>query len=104
MDQQKGLKRARAIMLYSDSEPNEVLIGLLHCAILPFALFELGQPWVALQVGAHLAGAFQLYTVLYNGTLQLRSMATKVAALVSVATVVNYTLAGLCRGATLGGF
>ena len=102
MDQQKGLKRARAIMLYSDSEPNEVLIGLLHCAILPFALFELGQPWVALQVGAHLAGAFQLYTVLYNGTLQLRSMATKVAALVSVATVVNYTLAGLMSGSNFG--
>lgn len=102
MDQQKGIKRARAILLYSDSEPNELLIGLLHACILPFAMFELGNPWVLLQVSAHAAGVFQLYTVLYSGSLRLRSVATKLAALVSVATVVNYTVGGLMRGSNFG--
>lgn len=102
MDNAKGIARAKQILLYSDSEPNEILIGLLHCAILPFALFEIGTPWVPLQIGAHLAGAFQLWTVLYNGTLRLRCLATKIAALVSIATVVNYTLAGLMKGSNFG--
>lgn len=99
---QTGLRRAREIFLFSDSEPNEVLIGVLHCAILPFAMFELGTPWVALQIGAHMAGVFQLFCVLYNGTLRLRSMATKVAALVSVMTVANYTAGGLMHGSNFG--
>ena len=42
MIHKRGLKRAKQIFLYSDSEPNEVLIGILHMAILPFAMFELG--------------------------------------------------------------
>lgn len=102
MDRKKGLSRAKEILVYSDSEPNEVLIGTLHCAILPFALFELGKPWALLQVGAHVAGLFQLYAVLYCGCIKRRSVAVKVAALISVATVVNYSLAGLMRGSNLG--
>lgn len=102
MARRQGIARAKEIFLYSDSEPNEVLIGLLHCCILPFAMFELGQPWVALQVGAHLAGAFQLFCVLYNGTLRLRLVATKCAALVSIMTVANYTMAGLMHGSNFG--
>lgn len=102
MDRKKGLARAKEILIYSDSEPNEVLIGTLHCCILPFALFELGTPWIALQIGAHLAGGYQLYTVLYCGCINKRAVATKLAALISVATVVNYTLAGLMRGSNLG--
>ena len=102
MERPKGIKRAKQILQYSDSEPNELLIGLLHCCILPFAMFELGNPWAVVQVGAHLAGAFQLYAVLCSGNLNLRSIATKLAALVSVATVVNYTVGGLMRGSNFG--
>ena len=54
----KGLERAKAIMKYTDSESNELMIGVLHMSILPFAMFELGKPWVLLQIAAHLAGAF----------------------------------------------
>lgn len=89
-------------MLYSDSEPNEVLIGLLHLAILPFAMFELGRPWVVLQVGAHLVGGFQLFCVLYSGSLRLRKVAVQLAALVSVCTVLNYSLSGMMKGSHLG--
>ena len=31
-------------MKYTDSESNELMIGVLHCCILPFAMFELGKP------------------------------------------------------------
>ena len=102
MIHKRGLKRAKQIFLYSDSEPNEVLIGILHMAILPFAMFELGTPWALLQFTAHIAGAFQLYCVLYNGTLQMRSLAVRLAALVSIATVCNYAMAGMLKGSHLG--
>lgn len=98
----KGLARAKEVMLYSDSEPNEVLIGVLHMAILPFAMFEIGKPWIALQISAHLVGAFQLYCVLYNGQLKMRQIAVQLAVLVSIMTVVNYTLAGMMKGSHLG--
>lgn len=98
----KGLARAKQIMLYSDSEPNEVLIGILHMAILPFAMFEIGTPWVLLQVGAHLVGAFQLYCVLYNGRIQMRQVAVQLAVIVSIMTVVNYSMEGMMHGSHLG--
>ena len=56
--EKKGIERAKAIMKYCDSESNELMIGVLHMAILP-AMFELGRPWAVLQVAAHLAGAFR---------------------------------------------
>ena len=98
----RGLARVKQIFLYSDSEPNEVLIGILHMAILPFAMMEIGTPWLALQVGAHLIGAFQLYCVLYNGTLIMRKIAVQLAVIVSIMSVVNYTLAGMMHGSHLG--
>ena len=98
----KGLARAKQIFLYSDSEPNEVLIGILHMIILPFAMFEIGKPWFLLQIAAHLVGAFQLYCVLYNGALKMRIIAVQLATIVSIATVANYTMAGMMQGSHLG--
>lgn len=98
----KGLARAKQIMLYSDSEPNEILIGVLHMAILPFAMFEIGEPWVLLQLSAHLVGAFQIYCVLYDGRIKMRQVAVQLAVIVSIMTVVNYTLAGMMHGSHLG--
>lgn len=98
----KGLARAKQIMLYSDSEPNEILIGVLHMAILPFAMFEIGEPWVLLQLSAHLVGAFQIYCVLYDGRIKMRQVAVQLAVIVSIMTVVNYTMAGMMHGSHLG--
>ena len=98
----RGLARAREILLFSDSEPNELLIGILHLVILPFAMFEIGEPWIFLQIGAHLAGAFQLWATLYSGKLIHRKMAVQVATLVSLCTCANYTLAGMMSGSHLG--
>ena len=70
--------------------------------ILPFAMFELGKPWAILQVAAHLAGAFQIWAALYNGKLYMRKIAVQIASIISIATVVNYTSAGMMQGSHLG--
>ena len=98
----KGWARAKAIMKYTDSESNELMIGVLHMCILPFAMLELGQPWAILQVAAHLAGGFQIWAALYNGTLYMRKIAVQIASIISIATVVNYTSAGMMQGSHLG--
>ena len=98
----KGLSKFKEIFLYSDSEPNEVLIGLLHALILPVAMLELMSPNNFLQVGASAVGFFQLYAVLYNGTLRIRKIAVQLATLVAVATVVNFFLAGMLHGSHFG--
>lgn len=98
----KGISKFKEIFLYSDSEPNEVLIGMLHAVILPFAMLEIGHPLIFLQVGASLVGFFQLYAVLYNGTLKIRKYAVQLACLVAIATVVNYTMSGMMQGSHFG--
>ena len=98
----KGISKFKEIFLYSDSEPNEVLIGMLHAVILPFAMLEIGNPILFLQVGASLVGFFQLYAVLYNGTLRIRKYAVQLACLVAIATVVNYTMNGMMQGSHFG--
>lgn len=102
MKRSTGIQRAKEVFLYSDSEPNEVLIGILHMVILPFAMFEIGTPWIGLQIGAHLVGGFQLWCVLYNGQLRCRKWAVQAAVLVSIMTVANYTMAGMMKGSHLG--
>jgi hypothetical protein len=98
----KGLARAKAIMKYTDSESNELMIGVLHMMILPFAMFELGTPWVLLQIAAHVAGAFQVYCALWDGRLFMRKIAVQIASAISVMTVANYTTAGMMHGSHLG--
>jgi len=98
----KGFARVMAIMKYTDSESNELMIGVLHMAILPFAMFELGSPWMMLQIGAHLAGIFQVYCALWDGRLFMRKLAVQIASAISIATVANYTSAGMMHGSHLG--
>ncbi len=98
----KGLERAKAIMKYTDSESNELMIGVLHMCILPFAMLELGNPWVLLQIAAHLAGIFQIYCALWDGRLFMRKIAVQIASVISIATVSNYTSAGMMQGSHLG--
>ncbi len=98
----KGWLKFKDIFLYSDSEPNEVLIGMLHAVILPFAMLEIADPLLILQAGASFVGFFQLYAVLYNGTLRIRKYAVQLACLVAIATVVNYTMSGMMQGSHFG--
>jgi hypothetical protein len=98
----RGISKFKEIFLYSDSEPNEVLIGMLHAIILPFAMIEIGNPILLFQIGASFVGFFQLYAVLYNGTLRIRKYAVQLACLVAIATVVNYTISGMMQGSHFG--
>ena len=58
--------KVRDILLYSDSHCLELMFGLLHACILPLAMFELGKPWLLLQIGAVFAGVFQLCGVVVS--------------------------------------
>ena len=97
-----GLERAKAIMKYTDSESNELMIGVLHMCILPFAMLEIGEAWALLQIAAHLAGAFQIYCALWDGRLHMRKLAVQIASIISIATVMNYGMAGMLHGSHLG--
>lgn len=98
----KALKRAKHILMYSDSEPNELLIGMLHALILPFAMLELGDPFLMLQLLASAAGFFQLYAVLWNGSLRIRKYAVIAAVIIAISTVVNYYMADMLYGSHVG--
>ena len=97
-----GWARFKQIFLFSDSEPNEVLIGLLHAVILPFAMFEMGDPSLIFQVLASATGWFQLYSVLYNGKLKIRKIAVQLATLVAIATCINYYMMDMLKGSHFG--
>jgi len=97
-----GWARAKYILKYCDSECNELMVGAIHAFVLPFAMFELGKPWVALQIFAAIAGLFQVWAALYNGRLFMRKYAVQAACVISLATVANYTVADMMHGSQLG--
>ena len=97
----KALGRAREIFLYSDSEPNEILIGILHMLILPFAMLEiasLGLYFKSLHTWWVPFSSLPCYST-KSGTPKV---ATLLATLVAVATCANYTMAGMMHGSHLG--
>ena len=99
----KGLNRAKEIFLYSDSEPNEVLIALCHLIALPASiLFEYENPMPLLCVGAISAGLFQMWAVLYSGSQKMRLYAVQLATVIALMTIENLWAAGLLEGSRLG--
>jgi hypothetical protein len=99
----KGLAKVKELFWYSDSEPNEVLIALCHIIALPAALcVDFDNPSVLLISGGIAAGAFQMWAVVWNGTLKMRLLAVQIAALVAVMTVVNLQMGGLLSGSRVG--
>ena len=62
----------------------------------------MGEPNNILQVGASLVGFFQLYAVLYNGSLKIRKWAVQLATIVAISTVLNYAMAGMLHGSHFG--
>ena len=88
---------------YSDSEPNEVLIAMCHIIALPAALcVDFENPSVPLIAAGILAGSFQMWAVLWNGTLRMRLYAVQIAALIALGTVENLFVSGLLNGSRLG--
>ena len=98
-----GLKKARDIFLYSDSEPNEVLIAMCHLIALPASiLFEYENPMPMLCLGAIAAGLFQMWAVLYSGSLKMRLYAVQLATVIALMTIENLWVEGLLEGSRLG--
>jgi hypothetical protein len=98
-----GLKKAKELFLYSDSEPNEVLIALCHLIALPASiLFEYENPQTFLCIGAVLAGSFQMWAVLFSNSLKMRLIAVQVATLIAIMTIENLYVSGLLNGSRVG--
>ena len=99
----KGLAKLTELFWYSDSEPNEVLIAFCHIFALPATMIiEFETPNRFLCLGAILAGLFQMWAVLWNGTLRMRLYAVQVAALIAIGTVQNLFVSGLMSGSRIG--
>jgi hypothetical protein len=99
----KAIEKAKSLFWYSDSEPNEILIAFCHIIALPASLFvEYDNPSPALIIGAIGAGAFQMWAVLFNGTLKMRLIAVQIATLIAVMTIVNLCMNSLRTGSRTG--
>ena len=99
----KGLVKLTELFWYSDSEPNEVLIAFCHIFALPATMIiEFETPNRLLCLGAILAGLFQMWAVLWNGTLRMRLYAVQIGALIAIGTVENLFVSGLMSGSRVG--
>ena len=99
----KGLKRIKELFWYSDSEPNEVLIAFCHIFALPAALcVDFENPSFFLISAGILAGSFQLWAVIWNGSLRMRLIAVQIASLIAIATIENLIAEGLMNGSRVG--
>lgn len=99
----RGLAKLKDLFWYSDSEPNEVLIAMCHIIALPAALcVDFDNPSIPLIAAGILAGSFQMWAVLWNGTLRMRLYAVQIAALIALGTVENLFVSGLLNGSRLG--
>ena len=99
----KGLAKVKDLFWYSDSEPNEVLIAFCHIFALPAALcVDFDNPSIPLILAGITAGSFQMWAVLWNGTLRMRLYAVQIAALIAVGTVENLFVEGLLNGSRIG--
>jgi len=99
----KGLAKVKDLFWYSDSEPNEVLIAFCHIFALPAALcVDFDNPSIPLILAGIAAGSFQMWAVLWNGTLRMRLYAVQIAALIAVGTVENLFVGGLLNGSRIG--
>jgi hypothetical protein len=98
----KALNKIKSIYLYSDSEPNELLISFVHMLALPATIcFDMNNPVLYLVFGSIFVGAYQFYAVIC-GCLSKRLRASKLAVLVAVITVVNLFMMGLLNGSRVG--
>jgi hypothetical protein len=99
----QGWTKVKDLFWYSDSEPNEVLISMCHLICLPLTLiYDFENPSVLFIIGSALAGAFQLWAVVWKGCLKYRLLAVQIATLVAIATIINLCMAGLMIGSRTG--
>lgn len=95
-------RRIKQILFYSDSEPNEMLIGMCHMICLPASLcVEFNNPDVLLISLAILSGLYQFYAV-YINNLKHRYYAVQCATTIAFATCYSLYSYDLLEGSRLG--
>lgn len=103
MMRKKGFAKIKELFWYSDSEPNEVLIAFCHVFALPAALcVDFDNPSIPLILLGIAAGSFQLWAVVWKGTLRMRLIAVQIAAIIALMTVENLFVEGLLNGSRIG--
>ena len=87
------LKNLKEIFLYADSQPTEIMLGMLNFVLLlPATLIELG--WIPLyQIAGILVGGFQLFAVARQD-ISLRRNASFLSFVVFTMTIVLYASCG----------
>lgn len=102
-ESKKGLAKLKELFWFSDSEPNEVLIAFCHLIALPAALIvEFPEKPFLLCMGAIIAGSFQMWAVLWSGSLKYRLLAVQLATIIAIITVINLSIEGLMYGSRVG--
>lgn len=87
------LNNLKEIFLYADSQPTEIMLGMLNfILLLPATLIELG--WIPLyQIAGILIGGFQLFAVARQD-ISLRRNASFLSFVVFTMTIVLYASCG----------
>lgn len=99
----KGFKRIKEIFWFSDSEPNELLIGMCHLFVLPLAIYaDFEVKNYLLAAGGMIAGFYQLYAAAWCGCLNKRLIAVQLACIIGIGTCINLQAQGLLNGSRLG--
>jgi hypothetical protein len=103
MGKSQGLKRAKDLLLYSDSEPNEVMIGLCHTIALPCTLVtdihNTSYLFIAIAISA---GLYQIWSALLSGSLTHRLRSVQLASLIALLTIENLYTVGQLKGSGIG--
>tara|TARA_R110001606_G_scaffold76167_1_gene176255 strand:- start:18648 stop:19034 length:387 start_codon:yes stop_codon:yes gene_type:complete len=103
MEKFQGLKKARDLFLYSDSEPNEVMIGLCHAVALPCTLVtDIHNSSYLFICIAISAGVYQIWSALLSGSLTHRLRSVQLASLIALLTVENLWSVGELNGSGIG--
>lgn len=96
-------KRARNIFLYSDSEPNEVMIALCHLICLPLTILaDFETKNYMLMLLGFISGFYQLWAVLKKDCIKYRLIAVQIATAIAISTVLNLINQGLFYGSKTG--
>lgn len=95
-------QRLKEILIYSDSEPNELLIAMCHLICLPAAIcIDFLNPDALLISVAMASGLYQSWAVFQN-CIKHRYYAVQIATVIAFATCYNLNDAGLLEGSRLG--
>ena len=82
-------KRIKEILIYSDGEPSEILIGVCHIFLLPATIYvDFEDLNIPLMVVAVLSGAYQVYAV-FSNCLKRRFYAVQMATIIASTTCIN---------------